>query len=167
MKSPDTNVDFIITRVFNAPRDLVFKTMTETEHLQKWWGPKGCTIEVAKHEPRAGGVFHYRMVFPGGIDMWGKFQYREITAPERIVFINGFADAQGNSIRNPMSPSWPLEMLITTTLAEQGGKTALTLRSQPINASELERQTFLAGHASMQQGFGGMYDQYEEYLATL
>jgi uncharacterized protein YndB with AHSA1/START domain len=167
MKSPDTNVEFVITRVFNAPRDLVFKTMTETEHLQKWWGPKGCTIEVASHEPRAGGVFHYRMVFPGGVDMWGKFQYREITAPERIVFINGFADAQGNSIRNPMSPSWPLEMLITTTLVEQGGKTALTLRSQPINASELERQTFLAGHASMQQGFGGMYDQYEEYLATL
>jgi uncharacterized protein YndB with AHSA1/START domain len=167
MTIPDTNVDLVITRVFNAPRDLVFETMTETEHLQKWWGPKGCTIKVARHEPRAGGVFHYQMVFPGGFDMWGKFQYREITPPERIVFINGFADADGNTTPNPMSPIWPLEVLNTTTLVEQDGKTVLTLRSQPINANELERQTFLAEHASMRQGYGGMYDQYEEYLKTL
>ena len=167
MTSPESNVEFVITRVFKAPRDLVFKTMTETRHLQKWWGPKGCTIEVTKHEPRAGGVFHYRMVFLNGFDMWGKFQYREIIAPERIVYVNSFADADGNITRHPGSPDWPLEMLITTTLAEQGGKTVLTVRSQPINASEAERQVFLAGHASMQQGYGGMYDQYEAYLATL
>ncbi|MES2535008.1 MAG: SRPBCC domain-containing protein [Pseudomonadota bacterium] len=167
MTSPESNVDLVITRVFNAPRDLVFKTMTDTEHLQKWWGPKGCTIKVARHEPHAGGVFHYQMVFPGGFNMWGKFQYREITAPGRIVYINGFADAEGNTIPNPMSPVWPLDVLNTTTLLEQDGKTVLMLRSQPLNASEAERQAFLAGHPSMHQGFGGMYDQYDEYLATL
>ena len=167
MTIPDTDAAFVITRLFNAPIDRVFETMTETEHLKKWWGPKGCTIEVARNEPHTGGVFHYRLLFPGGFDMWGKFQYREIAAPARIVFINGFADANGNTVPNPMSPSWPLEVLNTATLEEQGDKTAFTLRAQPINASELERMTFLAGHASLQLGCDGMYDQYEKYLSTL
>jgi len=141
--------------------------MIETEHLQKWWGPHDCTIEVVKHEPRPGGIFHYCMRFATGEEMYGKFQYREITPPERIVFINGFADAEGNSIHHPMSPSWPIEMLYTTTLAEHDGKTTLTLHSTPLNASEIELETFKDGHASMVQGFGGMYDKYEKYLASL
>ncbi|MDB5919059.1 MAG: polyketide cyclase [Massilia sp.] len=161
------DVDFRITRTFNAPRALVFRTMTETEHLQHWWGPKGCRIEVASHEPRPGGMFHYCMHFPGGFDMWGRFVYREIVAPERIVFVNGFADAAGNAAPNPMSPNWPMEMLNTIMLAEEDGKTVLTLLSQPVKATDLERETFKAGHASMQGGFGGMYDHYEEYLAAL
>jgi uncharacterized protein YndB with AHSA1/START domain len=163
----DANVDFHISRTFNAPRELVFKTMTETGHLQHWWGPKGCRIEVARNEPQPGGIFHYCMHFPGGMNMWGRFVYRELVAPERLVYVNGFADADGNAAPNPMSPNWPMEMLITVTLTEEGGKTVLNLVSTPINATELERANFLAGHASMQGGFGGMYDQYEEYLATL
>jgi uncharacterized protein YndB with AHSA1/START domain len=163
----DNDVDFRITRTFNAPRALVFQAMTETEHLQHWWGPKGCRLTVASHEPRPGGMFHYCMHFPGGVDMWGRFVYREIVAPERIVFVSGFADAAGNAAPNPMSPDWPMEMLNTTTLAEQDGKTVLSLLSQPINATELERENFKAGHASMQGGFGGMYDNFDEYLATL
>jgi uncharacterized protein YndB with AHSA1/START domain len=167
MTSPDPSVDFDITRTFDAPRALVFATMTQTEHLQKWWGPQGCTITVIKHEPQAGGVFHYRMGFGPGVEMYGKFDYREVTPVERIVFVNGFADAEGNRIRYAMSPTWPLEMLITTTLAEQGGKTVMTLRSTPLDASAVELETFKAGHDSMQQGFGGMYDEYEKYLATV
>jgi uncharacterized protein YndB with AHSA1/START domain len=107
------------------------------------------------------------MHFPGGVDMWGRFLYRELTPPERIVFVNGFSDPEGNAQPNPMSPNWPMEMLITNTLTEEGGKTVLTMLSQPINATELERANFLAGHESMQGGFGGMYDVYEEYLAML
>jgi uncharacterized protein YndB with AHSA1/START domain len=165
--SPDSSVDFVITRTFNAPRELVFDTMTKTEHLQKWWGPQGCTIEVIKHDPRAGGVFHYCMHFGPAVSMYGKFQYREIVRPERIVFINGFADAEGTPIRYAMSPTWPIEVLNTTTLIEQDGKTIMTLHSTPHNASDIEIATFKAGHASMEQGFGGMYEVYEQYLATL
>ena len=161
------DVDFRLTRIFHAPRALVFRTMSETDHLQHWWGPRGCRIEVASHKPRPGGMFHYCMHFPGGFDMWGRFIYREILAPERIVFVNGFADAAANAASNPMSPNWPMEMLNTILLAEQDGKTVLSLLSQPINATDLERDTFKAGHASMQQGFDGMYDHYEDYLTTL
>ncbi len=167
MTSPERSADFVITRTFNAPRELVYDTMTQTEHLQKWWGPQGCTIRVVKNEPQVGGVFHYCMSFGPGVDMYGKFEYRELVRPERIVFINGFADAQGTRIRYAMSPTWPIEVLNTATLAENDGKTMLTLHSTPINASELEIETFKAGHESMQQGFGGMYDVYEQYLKTL
>jgi uncharacterized protein YndB with AHSA1/START domain len=172
MTNPDTaaplgDVDLRITRTFDAPRELVYKTMTETEHLQHWWGPQGCSITVKRNEPRPGGMFHYCMHFPGGVNIWGRFIYRELTPPERIVFVNGFSDAEGNAQPNPMSPNWPMEMLITNTLTEEGGKTVLTMLSQPINATELERANFLAGHASMQDGFGGMYDVYEKYLAML
>lgn len=164
---PATDVDFRITRTFNAPRALVFKTMIETDHLKHWWGPKECELEVLKHEPHVGGEFHYCMRFPGGFVMWGRFLYREIVAPERIVFFSGFADAEGNPIPNPMSADWPLEVVNTTTLVEQDGKTVMTLLSQPINATARELENFKAGHASMQGGFGSMYDHYEEYLATV
>jgi uncharacterized protein YndB with AHSA1/START domain len=99
----ETNVDLVVVRQFDAPRELVFRTMTETAHLRHWWGPAGCQIEVARNEPRPGGVFHYCMRFAPGIEMWGKFDYREVS-PERLVWVNGFADPQGNTIPNPMSP---------------------------------------------------------------
>jgi uncharacterized protein YndB with AHSA1/START domain len=164
---PFGDVDLRITRTFNAPRELVYKTMTETEHLEHWWGPQGCSITVKRNEPQPGGMFLYCMHFPGGVDLWGRFMYRELTPPERIVFVNGFADEEGNARPNPMAPNWPMEMLITNTLMEEDGKTVLTMLSQPINATDLERATFLAGHASMHGGFGGMYDVYDEYLAML
>ena len=167
MTSPDSSVDFVLTRTFNAPRELVYRTMTETEHLQKWWGPQGCTIDVVSNDPRPGGVFHYCMRFGPGVEMYGKFEYRELTPVERIVFVNGFADEKGTRIRYAMSPTWQLEVLNTVTLTEQDGKTVMHLNSSPINAGQIEIDTFKAGHASMQQGFGGMYDVYDQYLATL
>jgi uncharacterized protein YndB with AHSA1/START domain len=163
--SPKKASDFVITRVFDAPRDLVWKAFTERERLIRWWGPKGFTMQAAKLDLRPGGVFHYSMRSPDGRDMWGKFVYREIVAPERLVFINSFSDAEGNLTRHPMSPTWPLEVLNTVTLSEHDRKTTLSLRGIPINATEEERKTFEAGHQSMQQGFKGTLDQLAEYLA--
>lgn len=107
----------ILSRTLQAPRALVFKVLSEAEHLQHWWGPKGATIRVASMEFRPGGVFHYCQEFPNGKEMWGKFVYREIDAPERIVFTNAFSDADGTLTRNPWMPVWPLEILNTWTLS--------------------------------------------------
>jgi uncharacterized protein YndB with AHSA1/START domain len=157
-----------IRREFKAPRELVFRTMLEAQHLKHWWGPKECTITVSRHEPRPGGVFHYcmhpREAAVPGAEMWGRFDYHEIEKPGRIVFVNGFADAEGNRIRLPMLPVWPLEILNTITLEEHGGVTQMTLRAVPVNASEAECAAFLAMHESMQGGYGGMFDLYEGYL---
>lgn len=75
-----------ITYTFNAPRELVFKAFTESQHLQNWWGPKGWTFEVAKADFRPGGVFHYSQKPAEGDIMWVKFVYSEIVPLEKIVY---------------------------------------------------------------------------------
>jgi uncharacterized protein YndB with AHSA1/START domain len=97
--------------------------------------------------------------------MWGKFVYREITPPSRMVLVSSFSDETGGVTRHPMAPTWPLEMLSTFSFEEEGGKTRFTVRWSPLNASEEERATFVAGHASMQQGWGGTLDKLAAYLA--
>ena len=160
--------ELVITRVFDAPRALVFQAFAEAERLAQWWGPKGFTIHVSKLEFRPGGVFHYRMAGPNGHDMWGQFHYREIVEPERIVFVNTFSDPDGGLTRAPFGPSfetYPLEVLNAVTLVEQDGKTTLTLRGAPINATAAERATYAGFLDSMRQGFGGTWDQLDAYLA--
>src|SRR5438445_232590 len=77
---------------------------------------------------RPGGLFHYCLRSPDGHDMWGKFVYREIIAPERLVFVVSFSNEQAGITRHPASPTWPLEVLSTLTLAEHEGRTTFTMR---------------------------------------
>lgn len=161
-----TNTEFVTTRVFDAPRDLLWKCFTEVGRLKQWWGPKGFTVITAKLDLRPGGTFHYAMKAPNGTVMWGKFSYREVKAPERIAFINAFSDEAGGTTRHPMHATWPLEMRSIFSFEElPGGKTRFTLRWSPHNASAEEQKTFEAGHDSMTQGWGGTMDQLEAYLA--
>jgi uncharacterized protein YndB with AHSA1/START domain len=161
------NEEFIISRTFEAPRELVWNVWTQKEHLMQWWGPKGFTMEACNLDLRPGGMFHYGMKAPNGMVMWGKFVYREVVPPERLVLVNSFSDENAGVTRHPWSATWPLEVLNTTLLTEQDGKTTLTMRSIPINATEEERRTFAAGHDSMRMGFGGTFDQLATYLANL
>ena len=162
----ETKGDFVISRVFEAPRELLWECFTDPERMKQWWGPKGVTVVAAKMDLRSGGTFHYGMSMPNGQVMWGKFVYREITAPERLVLVNSFSDEAGGITRHPMSPTWPLELLTTFTFEEEpGGKTKLTIRWSPINAAEAEQQTFEAGHDSMRQGWGGTFERLDAYLA--
>src|SRR5665647_1251665 len=100
-KKPTTNQDseLVLTHVFNAPRELVFKAWTDAEHLKHWWGPAGFKISISKFDIRPGGVFHYCMKSDAGDEMWGKFVYHEIVAPEKLVFVNSFSDEEGNTVR--------------------------------------------------------------------
>jgi uncharacterized protein YndB with AHSA1/START domain len=158
--------EFIITRVFDAPRELVWQAFTEPERMRRWWGPKGFTVIAANMDLRPGGLYHYGMRAPDGSTMWGKFVYREIVRPERIVLVNSFSDEAGNITRHPMSPTWPLQMLSTFLFAEHDGRTTLTIQWSPLDADERERATFAGAHPSMQQGWTGTLDQLAEYLAS-
>jgi uncharacterized protein YndB with AHSA1/START domain len=155
---------FVISRVLDASRERVWQAFAMAEALAQWWGPVGFAIEVKRLEFRPGGMFHYCMKSPTG-DMWGRFIYREIAAPERIVFINSFSDPQGEITRAPFPGPWPLEVLNTLTLLEENGKTTLNLRGGPINATAEELAVFRAGFDSMRQGFGGTWDQLAAYLS--
>ncbi len=156
--------EFVISREFDAPRELVWQVFSDPEHMKKWWGPKGFTVLAVKMDFRPGGSYLYCLRSPDGHDMWGKFAYREIVALERMVFINSFSDEKGGLTRHPGNPNWPLEMFSTVTFAEHKGKTTLTVRWLPYNANEVERKTFDDNHPSMNQGWGGTLDQLAAYL---
>ena len=160
--------DFVISRTFDAPRDLVWKAWTQADHLAQWWGPKGASIRVIALDFRPGGLFHYAMSFMPGVEMYGRFVYGEIDAPRRLVFINSFSDAKGGVTRAPfpqLGDTWPLEVHNTMTLTEENGKTTLLLRGNPINATDAERMTFSSMRDSMRQGFGGSFDKLDDHLA--
>ncbi len=156
---------FTITRVFDASPNLVFKVWSEAERLSDWWGPKGFSIYVRKLEFRPGGSFHYSIEAGGNI-MWGRFIYREIAEPERIVFVSSFSDEEGCITRAPFSKTWPLEILNTLTFTFQEGKTLLTLHGGPIVPTDEERNTFESAFDSLRRGFSGTFDKLAEYLET-
>jgi uncharacterized glyoxalase superfamily protein PhnB len=158
--------EFVISRVFDAPRELVWKCFTDPEHMKQWWGPKGFKVIASKMDLRPGGTYHYGLKAPDGTPMWGKMVYREISPPERIVFVNSFSDEAGGTTRHPLHKTWPLQMLSVFTFEEQpGGKTKFTVRWAPLNATADERKTFDTNHDSMRQGWGGTMEQLAAYLA--
>jgi uncharacterized protein YndB with AHSA1/START domain len=159
--------DFVISRVLDAPRALVWTCFTDPERMKQWWGPKGFTVTASKMDLRPGGTYHYGLKAPNGQAMWGKFVYREIVSNERLVFINSFSDEKGGVTRHPMNSGWPLEMLSTFTFEDApGGKTKFTVRWAPHNATQEEQKTFDTGHDSMRMGWSGTMEQLEAYLAT-
>jgi uncharacterized protein YndB with AHSA1/START domain len=163
----DQGGGFVLSRVFDAPRELVWRCFTDPERMKHWWGPKGFTVIASNMDLRPGGTYLYGMKAPDGTPMWGKFVYREVTPPQRLVFINSFSDEAAGITRHPMAPNWPLELMSIFTFEElPDGKTKFTISWTPHNASEQERSVFDSAHDSMRQGWGGTMERLEAYLAT-
>lgn len=161
--------DFVLHRVLAAPRALVYEVWTGLEHLARWFGPKGCTLEGCKLDLRIGGSFLYCMRFPGAPAHWGKWVFREIVPNERLVFVVSFSNAAGEVVRAPFEDTWPLRMLSSVTFEDHagiGGGTVVTLRWSALDATPEEQKTFDDGHASMRGGWTGTFEQLEEYLAA-
>ncbi|MDB6123457.1 MAG: polyketide cyclase [Pedosphaera sp.] len=110
--------ELIITRIFDAPRSLVFKVWTQPEHLARWFGPKNFTLPFCEMDFRPGGSYRFCMRSPEGIDCWVWGKYREIVEPERMVFTWNREDENGNL--------WS-KTVVTVTFAEHEGKTKFTL----------------------------------------
>jgi len=159
---------FVVSRIFDTPRELVFKAFTEPERMKQWWGPKGFKVVAQSMDLRPGGMYHFELRAADGNTMWARFVYREIAAPERIVYVNSFSDKKGGLTRHPMSLDWPLEMLTTLLFEDVGeGRTKLTVTSIAINESDDERATFDAAHPSLTQGWTGQLDKLDVYLADV
>lgn len=160
-----TGRPFVIKRTFKVPRGWVWKAWTEPEGFAQWFGPKGCTVTDVKMELRPGGICHCCVRPPDGREMWGKFIYREIAEPDRLVYSQHFSDRAGGITRHPLSPTWPLQMLATVAFVEQNGGTDLTVQWAPLNPTADEQKTFDSAHDGMNQGWGGSFEQLAEYLA--
>ncbi len=158
---------FTYERTFKAPRDLVWKALTTEEHMRQWWGPKGMTMLKSTLDLRPGGTYHYGMAAADGTEMWGMLHYREIVPPRRLVFIVNFSNANGDVVRHPLSATWPLHVLSVTTLTEHQGTTTITVDTMPVNATAEEMALFVSAKGGMTVGTNGMYDVFEQYLATL
>lgn len=143
----ESPTELFVQRVFDAPRDLVFRMWTEHEHLKRWCCPTGFTIPFSEGEIREGERFRTCMRAPDGTDHWLGGQYREIKPPERLVFTHAWQDEHGRADH---------ETLVTVTFEEQGEKTRLTLH-QASFASAASRD----GH---REGWSETFDSLEQYL---
>jgi uncharacterized protein YndB with AHSA1/START domain len=110
-----------ITRIFDAPRAVVFRAWTDAAQLAQWWGPKGFINPVCEIDARVGGALRIHMRGPDGSIYPMKGEFREIAPPERLAFTNIALDEAGNHI---------LEGFTTVTFADDGGKTRMTLRTR-------------------------------------
>jgi uncharacterized protein YndB with AHSA1/START domain len=139
-----TGRELVITRMFDAPRELVWKAWTQCDLLKRWWGPKNFTAPYCKIDLRVGGKYLYCMRSPEGQDYWSTGVYREIVPVERLVCTDSFADEQGNVVpasHYGMTGEWPLEAHVTITLEAQGKQTKMTLRHVGIPSGTMEEMT--------------------------
>jgi uncharacterized protein YndB with AHSA1/START domain len=145
-----------ITRVFDAPRELVFKAWTDPKLLEQWWGPEYFSVPYCEVDVRPGGVFRVHMRGPDGVIYPGGGMYHEIVEPERLVITTtAFEDEAGIP---------KLEVRNTITFAElEAGKTKLTLHALVITAAP-EVQAALAG---MEQGWKQSFDKLNRFLVKV
>lgn len=156
--------EFILERVFDAPRDLVFKAFSEAEQLKHWWGPRGWTLTVCNVDFRPGGVWHYCMKCIDenqgdfyGFEAWGKAIYQEIEETAKIVYIDYFSDAVGHEVEGLPSSK------ITMYFIDDEGKTKLVSRSQYDSVEALH--TVL--NMGVEQGIAETWDRLAEHLQSL
>ena len=139
--------ELVITRIFEAPRQLVFKMWTEPEHLVRWWGPRGFTTISGRMDVRPGGAWSRLMRAPNGSVIRKHGVYREIVAPDRLVLTYVTDDLAGNP-----GP----ETLVTVTLADLDGKTRLTLHQAAFQA--------IAARDDHRRGWTGALERFAAYL---
>jgi uncharacterized protein YndB with AHSA1/START domain len=143
--------ELVTTRIFDAPRELVFRAWTERDRLQRWWGPRGFTNPRCDVDVRPGGAIRIDMRGPDGTvyPMIGTFQ--EVAPPERLVFASSAIDGHGEPL---------FEVLNVVSFEEVGAKTALTLRAIVTRTTERAAR-HLGG---MNQGWSQSLDRLGEEL---
>ncbi len=147
--------DLVITRIFDAPRELVFKLWTDPKHVVHWWGPKFFTNPVCELDPRPGGIMRIDMQGPDGTVYPGKGTFLEVVEPERIVFTaTTLDDEEGNP---------QLVVLHMVTFDDAEGKTKLTLQAFVVKSAPVAAFAL----AGMEEGWSGSLDKLADYIANV
>jgi uncharacterized protein YndB with AHSA1/START domain len=124
----------VVTRVFDAPRELVFDMFTKPEHLQKWWGPKMARIPIAEYDARPGGKIFIGERYPDGAMTYAAGLVREIERPSRLVFAIHFANEKRERVPPPAQSSlpeaWDGEIVSNVTFSAEGRRTRVTIRTE-------------------------------------
>ena len=140
--------ELVITRILDAPRDVVFRAWTEPDRVARWWGPQGFVTTYCDMDIRPGGAFRVCMRSPEGAEHWKQGIYREIVVPERLAFTFAWEDAEGKPGH---------QTLVTVTLADRGGRTELTLHQAVFET--------VAARDDHRRGWTSTLQRFAEYLA--
>lgn len=146
--------EFVIERMFSAPRERVFEAFSKPEHLKQWWGPKGWTLPVCELDFRPGGVWLYCMRGPSGEESWGRATYQDIVPPEKITYADSFVDSDGNALKG--TP----QIQMTLTFEDLGAETKVT--NHAVFGSAEELKTVL--DMGMSKGLNQTWDRLEAFL---
>src|SRR5262249_17885860 len=146
-----TDREVMLTRVFDAPRALVFEAFTKADLLKRWFGPRGFTMPVCEVDFKVGGGFRFILRGPDGHEMGMRGEYREIVAPERMVHMESFDDFPGPPAQ------------VTTLFIEQDGKTTMT--ATILSPSKEVRDAVI--QSGMEHGAAETYDRLAELLAGM
>ena len=142
-----TDREIVITRLINAPQELVFDAWTDPEQVGQWWGPSGFTTTTHKMEVKPGGVWRFVMHGPDGRDYQNKITYLEIVPPERLVYSHGGGEEDLE----------PISFQTTVTFVAEGNRTRVTMRA--VFPTREQRDRVVKEHGAIEGG--------EQHLARL
>lgn len=159
----------VITREFNAPRQLVFDAWTQVQHLNNWMFPMpGCTCEFVSAEIENEGSSLHKITMPNGHEMWLYTKYEEVTSPEKLIFLQYMSNENGEIVPMAHIPNWPKDMLATLLFEEiSEHKTKLTFLWEPLNPTPQEAEAFENTRSDHGKGWGAGMDQLELYLSSV
>ena len=147
------NKELLITRIFNAPRELVWKAWTDPEQVAKWWGPNNFTIPLCEMDVKIGGKIYIHMKGPDGTIYPMNGIYKELTKPERIVFVGAALDDHGNAL---------FEQATSIVFEKEGDKTKLSIK---VTFSKVKPEAM--GHlAGAEIGWNQMLDKLLIYVGN-
>jgi uncharacterized protein YndB with AHSA1/START domain len=147
--------DLVITRIFDAPLELVWKAWTDPEHVMRWWGPESFTSPVAKIDFREGGTSLVCMRSPEGQDFYSTWTYQKIVPMERIEFIQSLADKDGqrvDPVKLGLRPDFPQDVRTVVTFKAIGDKTEMTITEYDLP----DTQMFKYAEAGLNQSLDKM-----------
>ena len=156
---------YVLERVFDAPRELVWTAWTDPKLLPRWYGPRVETI-IHRLDLKPGGLWLVEMRW-GGKAHFQRVEYTEVSPPERLVWLHSSSDADWNVIASPMMPDWPRVLLTTVTFEAIDDRTKLRLIWEPHEASAAEIACFAAAVEGMGKGWASGMALLEELLAEL
>lgn len=160
--------EFKMERVFKAPIDLVWRAWTEPELMDRWFGPPGCATQMKDFTFAPGGTAFYEMRFGEAPPMFGKYIYEIIEPPNFLSWRHGFADADGNLVRHPADPNWPLLLRCEVWFsAHKTDETRMVFIWAPVDATAEERAAFAAGSEGAYGGWTASFNQLDALLETV
>jgi uncharacterized protein YndB with AHSA1/START domain len=158
----------VLSRVFDAPRALVFEVWTKVEHFTRWFGPHGADVVSCEIDPRPGGIIRFGHRFGEGTTLLIRGTFREVVQDQRLVFTLGFVDERGRPTRHPMFTDLPLEMLLETTvlLEDVPGGTRVRV-AQRVTPPGIASQPAVIRHLGLAcEGWKQVFERLGEHLSA-